>query len=259
MIDCCWRSLGTSIQGTSHVRSGLPCQDSHAFHCIESEGILIASVADGAGSAKYAEIGSKLATQVVIQYLSQEEVFQQFRQDSFDWQHILKDAFQLARTALEEEAALRSITIRDLATTLLVLVSTPQKTFSTQIGDGGIVVETKEGTILAMTRPMQGEYANQTVFLVSPNSLDMIQFAIHSEILSLAMFSDGLQSVALALPAGDPHEPFFSPLFRFIKQMTNEEDAQKELEQFLNSSKLSQRTDDDKTLILATLVNSSQA
>ena len=29
------------------------------------------------------------------------------------------------------------------------------------------------------------------------------------------MFSDGLQRLALKLPEGTPHAPFFTPLFRF--------------------------------------------
>ena len=45
-----WRVTGASVPGVSHLRSGLPCQDAHAWRQ-EAGGVLIAAVADGAGSA----------------------------------------------------------------------------------------------------------------------------------------------------------------------------------------------------------------
>lgn len=66
--------LGFSIQGRSHIVSGMPCQDYHAFEDLE-DGWLLAITSDGAGSAREAARGSKanceLALRLVKQLLSE--------------------------------------------------------------------------------------------------------------------------------------------------------------------------------------------
>lgn len=67
----------------------------------------------------------------------------------------------------------------------------------------------------------------------------------------LAIFSDGLQRLALKMPEGEPYEPFFSPLFHFTTQIRDETVTEKELIWFLESDRVGERTDDDLTLLLA--------
>src|SRR5689334_20620070 len=59
-----WRLAAASASGTSHLKNGLPCQDSHVCEVLQTTGgepVLTAFVADGAGSAQRAEIGAQLA------------------------------------------------------------------------------------------------------------------------------------------------------------------------------------------------------
>jgi hypothetical protein len=60
-----WKVVGVSTAGTTHTRLDLPCQDSNLFE-ISPSGALVAVVADGAGSAVHAELGSQLAVTTVI-------------------------------------------------------------------------------------------------------------------------------------------------------------------------------------------------
>ena len=58
-----WVWAGARAIGTAHLGQGLPCQD--AFACkiwqrADASPVLIAALADGAGSAERAEIGSAL-------------------------------------------------------------------------------------------------------------------------------------------------------------------------------------------------------
>src|SRR2546430_16155120 len=57
-----WSWIGACSTGSSHIRAGTTCQDSAS--CIElvirGEQPLLAIVADGAGSAEYSAIGSRL-------------------------------------------------------------------------------------------------------------------------------------------------------------------------------------------------------
>jgi hypothetical protein len=61
--------------------------------------------------------------------------------------------------------------------------------------------------------------------------------------------------LALKIPEGTPHGPFFAPLFRFSGEWKEEEDAKQQLESFLRSPRVSERTDDDLTLLLATFLS----
>ena len=67
----------------------------------------------------------------------------------------------------------------------------------------------------------------------------------------VAVFSDGLQMLALKMPGGAPHAPFFAPLFRFINNAADEPQIHSELESFLRSPTVRRRADDDLTLFLA--------
>jgi hypothetical protein len=52
------------------------------------------------------------------------------------------------------------------------------------------------------------------------------------------------------LPAYEPHAPFFRPLFAFAMESTDSAAAEP-LAAFLASERVTRRTDDDKTLVLA--------
>src|SRR5258706_16473770 len=63
-----WRLLGASVTGTSHTKSGLPCQDAHAYR--EVAGCALLVVADGAGSAQRSAEGAQCATQAAVSALA---------------------------------------------------------------------------------------------------------------------------------------------------------------------------------------------
>ena len=91
--------------------------------------------------------------------------------------------------------------------------------------------------------------------LISPDALGTAQIAVRRlSVAHVAVISDGLQMLALKMPRGVPHEPFFSPLFRFVAEVDDEAVAAEQLESFLRSQRVRDRTDDDLTLLLAALV-----
>ena len=59
------RVIGASVCGTSHERIGQVCQDFHAYHLL-TDSLLLIAVADGAGSARCAEVGALTAVQSVV-------------------------------------------------------------------------------------------------------------------------------------------------------------------------------------------------
>ena len=174
--------------------------------------------------------------------------------EEIDWKERLTDTLSAAKMAIEVEAAVQEVEIRELATTLILTLATSDFVAVAQVGDGAAVVEDKQGKIEAITQPEQGEYLNETKFLIGFDAVETAQINVwQGEPAHLAVFSDGLQMLALKMPEGTPHKPFFSPLFQFISTVTDQTDAQEQLESFLRSPRVTQRTDDDLTLILASL------
>jgi hypothetical protein len=105
---------------------------------------------------------------------------------------------------------------------------------------------------MALATPQSGEYVNETTFLTSPEALQTAQVGVWRGMPRyIAAFSDGLQMLALKMPAGLPHAPFFTPLFRFVASMTDATDAQDQLATLLRSPRVREHTDDDVTLLLA--------
>ena len=73
------------------------------------------------------------------------------------------------------------------------------------------------------------------------------------ELVELAVFSDGIERLALDFGAGEAHTGFFNGLFPHMRGLPEglSEGLAKQIEGFLGSERVNKRTDDDKTLILA--------
>jgi len=272
-----WRAIGVSLCGSSHVKTGQPCQDYHAFVRLPG-GALIAALADGAGSAELSQVGAEVAVKMALETLSWHlEKEPMAKAGAEAWRSLLGAAMQGALSAVQREAARRGLPERELACTLSVVVAFPEMVTAAQdgkgnmengkavafpgmvaaaqVGDGSVVAADGQGKILSLLRPIAGEYLNETTFLISPGALDELQFAWHGEgVARLAMLTDGLQMLALKVADGEPHAPFFEPLFRFIGMAEDEGKGQADLAAFLGSDRVQARTDDDLTLLLAAVV-----
>ncbi len=62
-----WKAIARYEVGISHQKQQLPCQDFADFRILDD--VIIGAVADGAGSAKYSDVGAKLAVEAVRNYL----------------------------------------------------------------------------------------------------------------------------------------------------------------------------------------------
>jgi protein phosphatase 2C-like protein len=245
-----WRAVGASVQGVSHVRNGTPCQDSH--HALEMDGgILVAAVADGAGSAAVSEVGSALAARAAV-----EKGVERIRRDlpltDDAWVELLREVVLTARQTVLEQAEAMELPPLDLATTLVFAITAPDRVAAAQVGDGAVVIRLADESLHSVTRPQAGEFINETTFLTSPNLENRMQLAFQRvPVTGVALFTDGLQMLALKMPQGDPHVPFFLPLLRFVSATDSQAQAENQLQTFLQSPRIRQRADDDLTLMLA--------
>lgn len=101
--------VGFSIQGRSHIRSGMPCQDYHAFEDLK-DGWLLAIASDGAGSAREAARGSKancdLALRLVKQLISEKK----WKENNYfptdkEWYIEIRNVFEVMQAIVMRSAA----------------------------------------------------------------------------------------------------------------------------------------------------------
>jgi hypothetical protein len=248
-----WKVVGASVQGSGHERSGQPCQDAHYWQVLDKD-VLVAAVADGAGSASLSDLGAETAVKAAVERLIQYGDLVDLAKGD-DWAAFTREVHQAAKLAVQTEADARQLSIRELASTLLVLLSTPSHSAVMQIGDGAVVGRNYHNRLFTMTKPTRSEYVNETVFLVSPTAETLIQQNCFLDVCQIALFSDGLQMVALEMPQAKPYQPFFAKMFDFAASTEDEADGKQQLVDFLQSPRLRGRTDDDITLLLATYVN----
>ena len=245
-----WQVVAASVQGTAHQKQNLPCQDAHAADVL-SDGSVLLAVADGAGSAARSQEGAALATREALSAL-RHALAQVMPADEDGWNDLLCSAFAHARSCLVELAADGEAALRQFATTLTCAVATDDWLAVARIGDGAVVIELNDGALISSSAPVKGEYANETVFLTMEDALAQVEVqAVHQPARALMLMSDGLIRLALKLPDYTPHLPFFQPLVAFAANAGNGEQANNQLADFLASERVSARTDDDKTLVLA--------
>lgn len=251
-----WRCTGVSVQGHGHARNGMPCQDAQGWAQLNDT--LILAGADGAGSAKHAEWGSALAVETAIAHIVSHILGWRMLNEPEDRQMQLRNAlygaFQAARGALVDLAAREQILLRDLAATLLVTVVTDGHTAAAQIGDGAIVYSRDGiGKFEALTTPVHGQYINETVFLTQENYTDHLQLQVIGESARhIALFSDGFEPVAVKYATGAPNPALFAGLFRFMSDTSSETVRMEAVTRLLQGGRIAERSDDDKTLLLAT-------
>ncbi|MBW4464662.1 MAG: protein phosphatase 2C domain-containing protein [Pegethrix bostrychoides GSE-TBD4-15B] len=246
--------VAASVQGTSHRPKGVPCQDAHYFQRL-GDGILIGAVADGAGSAKLSEIGSKLASELSVRAMKLKisALGLNFESEA-EWSLFAMDVLETTLEFLKEQAEVLQIPVDYLSSTLILVVASKNFVATAHIGDGAVVLKDTAGNISTISKPQNGEYANATTFITSADALSTVQFSLwKGEVCNLALFTDGLQRLALQHLTHAPFEPFFSMLFQFFALITDEAKAVSELERFLGSPQITSRTDDDLTLFLVTL------
>ena len=84
------------------------------------------------------------------------------------------------------------------------------------------------------------------------NALEYLEVCVwHEPVTALVLITDGLLRLALEFPTYEPYAPFFEPLLAFTAQQQDEDHARERLAGVLASDRICDRTDDDKTLVVA--------
>jgi hypothetical protein len=243
-----WKAVGKSVIGTAHEKGEIPCQDfSDYWQCrLGDEKALIIGISDGAGSATLSHVGSKEAIGFIMRQVT---LFEE------STAHITREHVQgwFAKTLehLQETAKREQLESKELACTLLLAILGKNHAVFAQIGDGAWVMEKNE-TVHPVTWPYNGEFANETKFITSADAFEFLQFQkLDEPLTAVAGFTDGIQALALNYADKSVHVPFFAPIFTALRDCEDQTSLLSPLIHFLSSEKVNERTDDDKTLVVA--------
>lgn len=258
-----WKYGFASVVGTAHVKTGAPLQDAsraEVLFDVRGDEILIAVASDGAGSAANSAVGARLACDRFVAdlktYLAEGGALAQLPE------HFIEDWIETFQFLVKGLAADAEAEPRDFACTLLAAVIGRDEAVYFQLGDGAIVeaLPDEKDQYRCVCWPQQGEYANTTHFLTDADAKEQIFRQVkRGAVDEVALFTDGLQNLVLDYRAQSAHSPFFAPLFAWLRpraapSASYSRELSESLAAYLDSEKINARTDDDKTLILATRV-----
>lgn len=241
-----WRWAAASRIGTSHQRLGTRKQDAYGVRLTSRA--LCTVVSDGAGSASHGGEGASLVCRHLI--LAFKDWFS--NHDQLPGDEVIRCWIDELRDRLSAVAARRNLTRRQFAATLVMLVVFKDELLTLQIGDSALVGRQK-GAWEALCWPENGEFASTTYFVTDDPEPRLRLFRGQCEYDAFALFSDGLETIALEQATQQPYARFFDPMIKAIDgadgkgRLAGLSDA---LAQYLDSPRLCERTDDDKTLIL---------
>lgn len=250
-----WRYAHASVIGAAHVSQNTACQDRLLCRAIETdkEEILIATVADGAGSttdgARGAEIACEFFVEQATEFLqtvnaSVKSLTQDFGKH---WLSYMQE--KIAAVACEEEKP-----VREFASTFLGAIVGENAAAFYQIGDGAIVysISGAPESYNFGVEPVDTEYVNTTDFITDATAAEQLRSAFVEEAIEdLILFSDGIFAVAVDYQTMKAHEPFLMPMIAPLRNGNNISGLNEKLAYFLASPKINEKTDDDKTIILA--------
>jgi serine/threonine protein phosphatase PrpC len=252
-----WRFAWASVIGTSHIRDGLPCQDAASCFVVPgSNGMqaLVAVVADGAGSAPRADEGAALACRVMTEVAA--GCLLDGGLDRIN-ATFAAEALEAVREAIKDRATEDGSGSRDFACTLLAAIIGLDRAAFLQVGDGVIVRkdEAAPGGWSWVFWPDRGEYANTTCFVTSPDAIERLQFtAIDGAVDEVALLSDGIQNMVLNMRERIAHPTFFERLSTPLRTRPSagyDDEHSKAIADLFYSEMVNRRTDDDKTLVIA--------
>jgi hypothetical protein len=251
-----WKSIAASVTGKAHSDRNEPGQDRCRSGIVRLAGkeFFIGLAADGAGSTSDGGTGAEIACNAlckdIVQTLEKNDDLSRITEPDIScW-------ITSARDSIGACAKKQGKLLEDYACTCIGSVASRDHALFFQIGDGGIVINSGHD-YRTIFWPEQGEYINSTFFLSDESYREHLNITFtDSPFEEIALFTDGLQNLVLSFSQKKAHTGFFRPIFEALKKDTGLEffGSSSHLSSFLLHREISERSDDDKTLVLAVRV-----
>ena len=250
-----WRLFRASATGQRNLDQGAPGQD--ASHCSVTDELLVAVVCDGAGSVPQGQAGAEFLAGALVDAVASAV---RADRDMLDVQAdagarleaAIEHAVAAARSRLAELADARALALDDFSCTLVGCVASADGGRFFHIGDGFAIYQGAAGDSV-LSRPENGEYADETFFATDEDWQDHLRFTPvprpeRGSVIGL--MSDGTAPFAVNRERSAFFRPFIDPIAAFLRDAApSHGDAA--LRNLLESPRASEISHDDKTLVLA--------
>jgi hypothetical protein len=253
-----WLAASASIPGRSHIRAGIPCQDAAAAGVCPRPYLI---VCDGRGSASHSDIGANAAVEAIVAQLDNAaELFEKVldAEDEEEARHCHPLLVRLIyRTAAQEQRrqAIRIGTSPEsFEHTLLVVVCGWRRFLYIQVGDGGIVMQRRDGSLQVLSEPARGEFANTTFFVSSGRKTSWRHGLMEIEgVAGFMAFSDGTAE-KLLVAADNTASPAVGQI---LERAGGGNFDREEILRFLTETHWEPQVQDDRSLALLALGSST--
>ena len=257
-----WSWVGACATGTSHAREELPCDDAGA--CLEvatpNGPALVAVASDGAGSAALSRFGSAMVTRSFCQ--SAAAYLRDGRRATDIDEAVAGDWLDAIRDRIAGRAGLVGEIPRSFAATLVGVIVSRDLAVVVHVGDGACALRVSgEAGWRVPSWPAQGEYASTTYFVTDDPQPRVGISRVEGRVEEVAVFTDGLERLALDFIGRCAFDRFFESLFPALRHAPpgRQRALPAQLRDFLDSERVIERTDDDKTLVMARRVAAARA
>jgi len=173
-------------------------------------------------------------------------------------EEIIRDWLDDIRNRIFRVAEIRNTVPRQLAATLVGAIVWQKHAIVCHVGDGACVLRRNNGDGWEVPSwPAHGEYASSTYFVTDDPEPKLDFVSIDGEFSEISIFSDGVERLALDFAAKKASERFFDPMFAPLARLGPGRDRalSNALRKYLDSPRITERTDDDKSIIPARRVH----
>jgi hypothetical protein len=275
--------IGASVPGIRHVRDHRSCEDYCSFTVLtDSCGLMV--IADGAGSALHAGVGSEVIAKDIIPSVTRQVIETTCREagctaadflhaiNENKWRQVAASILAQARECLRDYAAKRNVAFGDLAATLICCIILSDRLLVLHIGDGRGTYRDMSGNWVPLFEPVLGRNAGETVFLTAPlcdPEISMVFFGTYLHECRtdfVAIMTDGCEKGSFELHrriarseaderycrTNIPHPAFFNALPEFTKAVLQQDEPESHWVSFLRCGvdKFAEEYD-DKTMLVA--------
>ena len=224
--------------------SGFPKLNQDAAACVQIPSATVAVISDGAGSAKYSNVGS---TMVVRQFSRSLDRFN-IPSTLAEFENVVSSTINKIRQRLRRLSSLYNLetNLAQFHATLVFALITDSKCFIAHLGDGTCMLFNQNHELIYISLPENGEYENETYFITEDNWLEHLRcLEVSENVSSCLLMSDGV--TPLAVKANRNFPPFTTPILNYL-QKSQTTDAIHAVTETLNSDSVKKISTDDKSL-----------
>lgn len=237
------RIVAASVVGAQHLHNQVPCQDYYKHVKARN---LVATVSDGAGSAKYGKIGARIVCETICDILK--------NADFKNAQAKIIHAVKVARGKVQRHRfnSQKSSTMNDFAATVVGMVYNKGNGLFFHIGDGAaIAFDDEQCCDFVASRPENGNFACETYFYTQEAWCENLRFTKFNNARSVFLMTDGLTNFSFSNNFNEIERGFIVPIDNFLSAEKTKNKAKRALMNTLNTPRAQKLNADDKTLVWA--------